>query len=295
MRFRVRIAALALLLLPATLVPAHAQRVEGAPAARDTTAVPSGTLMLAGGATGAELYATFVELAGEADAEIVYVPTASEKVDLESTRAFVRKQGAKVGASPENITVLHTRDPEVADTDSFAAPLETADAVWFAGGRQWRLVDAYAGTETLDGFWSVLERGGVIGGSSAGATIQGSFLVRGDTNGNQIMMGNHQEGFGFLPRSAVDQHLLTRNRQYDLLPVIEEHPVLLGIGIDENTAVVVRGDTMRVVGESKVAIYDHRRWARADGALSRDEKFFFLEADDRFDLRRRRELAPASP
>ena len=167
--------------------------------------------------------------------------------------------------------------------------------MWFSGGRQWRLVDAYAGTETLDGFWSVLDRGGVIGGRSAGATIQGSFLVRGDTETNQIMMGNHQEGFGFLPRSAVDQHLLARNRQYDLIPVIEEHPELLGIGIDENTAVVVRGDTMRVVGESKLAIYDHRRWAQADGDLSRDEKFFFLKPGDRFDLRRRRTLVPQSP
>jgi cyanophycinase len=189
------------------------------------------------------------------------------------------------------MTVLHTRDSLVADTDSFAAPLETADAVWFSGGRQWRLVDAYSGTKTLEGFWSVLERGGVIGGSSAGATIQGSFLVRGDTETNTIMMGNHQEGFGFLPNSAVDQHLLARDRQYDLIPVIETHPELLGIGIDENTALVVQGDTARVVGESLVAIYDPRRWTQADSTLARDDKFFFLEPGDRFDLRTRQELA----
>jgi cyanophycinase len=192
------------------------------------------------------------------------------------------------------MTVLHTRDSLVADTDSFAAPLETADAVWFSGGRQWRLVDAYAGTKTLEGFWTVLERGGVIGGSSAGATIQGSFLVRGDTETNTIMMGNHQEGFGFLPHSAVDQHLLARDRQYDLIPVIEAHPELLGIGIDENTALVVQGDTARVVGESLVAIYDPRRWTQADSTLDRDDKFFFLEPGDRLDLRTRRKLAPVA-
>ena len=294
MRLRASLLVLILFLFPTTLNPAHGQQSDNTHAPRDTTAVPSGTLMLTGGSIEASLYARFVERAGGANAEIVYVPTASEKVDLESTRAFVRKQGAKVGASPDNITVLHTRDPEVADTDSFAAPLETADAVWFSGGRQWRLVDAYAGTEALDGFWSVLERGGVIGGSSAGATIQGSFLVRGDTETNQIMMGNHQEGFGFLPRSAVDQHLLARDRECDLIPVIEKHPKLLGIGIDENTAAVVRGDTMRVVGESKVAIYDHRRWARADGPLACEDKYFFLEAGDRLDLRTRRKLGPGS-
>ena len=140
----------------------------------------------------------------------------------------------------------------------------------------------------------MLERGGVIGGSSAGATIQGSFLVRGDTETNEIMMGNHQEGFGFLPNSAVDQHLLARDRQYDLIPVIEAHPELLGIGIDENTALVVQGDTARVVGESLVAFYDSRRWEQADSTLDRDDKFFFLQPGDRLDLRTRQELAPVA-
>lgn len=262
---------------------------------RDTTpAVPNGTLMLAGGAVDSELYAVFVRLAGGADARIVYVPTAAASVNIDSTRAYVRTTAAQVGASPDNVTVLHTRDPEVADTDSFAAPLASADAVWFSGGRQWRLVDAYAGTATLDGFWSVLERGGVIGGSSAGATIQGSFLVRGDTETNQIMMGNHQDGFGFLPRSAVDQHLLARNRQCDLIPVVEKHLDLLGIGIDENTAAVVKDDTLRAVGESKVAIYDHHRWTRADGPLDCEDRYFFLEPGDRLNLDTRSRLPPAS-
>ena len=278
----------AVLLLPACIQPSNDEA-----ASEPSTAVPHGTLMLAGGAVEPELYAQFVRLAGGADARIVYVPTAAESVDVASTRAFVRENAAQVGATPENMTVLHTRDSLVADTDSFAAPLDSADAVWFSGGRQWRLVDAYSGTKTLDGFWSVLERGGVIGGSSAGATIQGSFLVRGDTATNTIMMGNHQKGFGFLPQSAVDQHLLARDRQYDLIPVIEAHPELLGIGIDENTALVVRGDTARVVGESVVAIYDHRRWTQADSTLDRDDKFFFLQPGDRLDLRTRRELSAA--
>lgn len=264
------------------------------PAAAPAVAVPQGTLMLAGGAIEPELYAEFVRLAGGADAKIVYVPTASQSVDVAETRAYLQEMASEVGAAPENMTVLHTRDSLVADTDSFAAPLETADAVWFSGGRQWRLVDAYSETKTLAGFWSVLERGGVIGGSSAGATIQGAFLVRGDTETNQIMMGNHRKGFGFLPQSAVDQHLLARDRQYDLIPVIEAHPDLLGIGIDENTALVVQGDTARVVGESLVAIYDHRRWARADDPLGPDDKFFFLQPGDRLDLRTRRELPPAA-
>ena len=176
---------LSVLLLAALTLAACTSSSGDEAASEPTVAVPNGTLMLAGGAIEPELYAEFVRRAGGADAEIVYVPTAAQSVDIDETRAYVRENAEEVGAAPENMTVLHTRDSLVADTDAFAAPLETADAVWFSGGRQWRLVDAYSGTKTLAGFWSVLERGGIIGGSSAGATIQGSFLVRGDTETNK--------------------------------------------------------------------------------------------------------------
>ena len=97
----------------------------------------------------------------------------------------------------------------MADTEAFAAPLKTARGVWFAGGRQWRLVDAYMGTRTQREIEAVLARGGVVGGCSAGATIQGSYLVRGAREGNQIMMAKgYEEGFGYLRGVAIDQHLL---------------------------------------------------------------------------------------
>src|SRR4030095_4405381 len=104
---------------------------------------------------------------------------------------------------------------------------------------------------------AVLARGGVIAGSSAGATIQGSYMVRGAPEGNHIMMAKgHEEGFGFLKNSAIDQHVIARKREEDLLPVIAAHPALLGLGLDEGTAIVVQGDRARVVGASKLAVYD---------------------------------------
>jgi cyanophycinase len=156
--------------------------------------------------------------------------------------------------------------------------LKEARGVWFSGGRQWRLADAYLDTKVHRELEALLERGGVIGGSSAGATIQGSYLVRGDTKTNTIMMGDHEEGFGFLRGVAIDQHLLRRNRQFDLIEVIEARPDLLGIGIDENTAVIVRGDMFEVMGESYVAIYDYNKTLDSGG------RFYFLAAGDRFDL-----------
>jgi len=142
-------------------------------------------------------------------------------------------------------------------------------------------------TRTEEELWKLLERGGVIGGSSAGASIQGSYLVRGDTQTNEIMMGDHEVGFGFLTNSAIDQHLLMRNRQFDLVDVINEHPELLGIGIDENTAIVVTGDEFEVIGQSYVAIYDNTRMI-GDRGFS-----YFLAPGDRFDMQTREARRPA--
>ena len=182
------------------------------------------------------------------------------------------------------MTLLHTRDRKRADSEEFVRPLREAQAVWFGGGRQWRLVDAYLDTRTQREIEAVLSRGGVIGGSSAGATIQGSYLVRGAPEGNHIMMAEgHEVGFGYLKNVAVDQHLITRHREKDLVPVVEAHPGLLGIGLDEPSAIVVKGDTIEVIGQSKVAIYDGQDHG---GTVV----FFFLYVGDRYDLKARKPL-----
>jgi cyanophycinase len=167
-----------------------------------------------------------------------------------------------------------------ADRASFSAPIRNATGVWMPGGRQWRLVDSYLNTRTLADLQDLLERGGVIGGTSAGASIQASYMVRGAREGNTIMMApGYEQGFGFLRNAAVDQHLLARNRQNDLLQVVERHPYLLGIGLDESTAIVVRGDTAEVIGASKAAFYNTDANDR--------RAYFYLKSGDRFDLNRR--------
>lgn len=240
----------------------------------------SGSLIVAGGGVkDPAIYERFVSLAGGPEAPIVVIPTAGTGEtfgDFWPGLQRLRDAGAL------HIKVLHTRDPQEADRDDFVAPLLEARGVWFSGGRQWRLVDAYLGTRTLTEIRAVLERGGVIGGSSAGATIQGSYLVRGDSSTNTIMMGDHTEGFGFLANVGIDQHLLRRNRHFDLVEVINAHPELLGIGLDENTAIVVRGDTFEVIGSGYVAIYD------STNVLGGGWRFYFLAPGDRYDLSTRK-------
>ncbi len=240
-------------------------------------------VIVGGGMRDPQILERFMQLAGGNDAPIVVIPTAGGAPDYDLSwdgMAAFREAGAS------RLTLLHTYDPDIANRDGFAAPIRRARGVWFTGGRQWRLADAYLGTRVEAELRALLGRGGVIGGSSAGATIQGEYLARGDTNGNTIMMGDHEEGFAFVTGVAIDQHLLQRNRQFDLLEIVAARPDLLGIGIDEHTAIVVRGNRFEVIGRSYVAIYDSQRRIDSGG------DFYFLAPGDRYDLAAREAFRP---
>ncbi len=169
---------------------------------------------------------------------------------------------------------------------------EAATAVFFAGGRQWKIAEGFLNTQAHKEMFKLLDRGGEIAGSSAGATIQGSYLARGDTENNQIMMGNHEQGLGFITNVAIDQHVIARNRHFDMFEILNNRPELLGIGIDENTAIVVQGDLLEVHGESYVLIYDNSFWSREGSELKKlpeeSSLFCFLRAGDRYNLLKRK-------
>ena len=236
-----------------------------------------GYLMIAGGGKiGTGILRSFVALSGGQNARIVFVPTAEDDGIIDryfstNSRLGTQHDGHYAMLYDEctpqtfyalgvhNVTVLHTRNRDTANSVQFVEPLDTATGVWFSGGRQWRLADSYLNTRTQKALFALLNRGGTIGGTSAGASIQGSFLVRGDSTGNALVEGNHKAGFGFLSNAAIDQHILPRHREFDLVPLIQKRNELLGIGIDEGTAVVVHGDQPHVLGSSIVAITDAKR------------------------------------
>jgi cyanophycinase len=250
-----------------------------------------GTLVIVGGGNlkGSGVYEKFIELAGGQDARYVIVPTAGGNKNSDGSLHIykdeeVLKPFRELGL--KNVVMLHTHDPKVANTEEFAKPLREANAVWFIGGRQWNLVDSYADTLTQREFDKVLERGGVIGGTSAGATIQGQFLVRGAVKDNNTMIApepEHRAGFAFLRKSAIDQHINTRNRWDDLIPLIKEYPNLLGIGLSESTAIVVKGDRFEVIGAWKVAIHDNTRLYQPW-----EKPYFVLSAGDAYNMRTRK-------
>jgi cyanophycinase len=227
----------------------------------------TGTLVIQGGgsADGTGIVENFINKAGGLSAKIIVVPTAGGNKNPDGTIRTYKEEQVLASWKKRGLTkvfMLHTHDPKVADTEEFAKILRDANGVWFDGGRQWNIVDSYDHTLTLREFRKVLERGGVIGGSSAGATIQGDYLVRGAIAGSDIVMTpepEHEHGFAFLRKVAIDQHINTRNRWDDIIPVIKKYPDLLGIGLSEGTAIVVTGDRFQVIGKWKVAIHDNTR------------------------------------
>lgn len=253
------------------------------PAKSKEANVPQGSLLIVGGGgAGPEIWKTFIGLAGGPESTIVVVSTANEDpVPQDPGEAVaLRKFGAKA------VKILHTRDRKEADSEAFTAILKEAKGVWFTGGRHWRFVDSYEGTLSEKRFRGVLERGGVIGGSSAGASIQAEYMPRGHPLGNTVVAAEgYERGFGYLPGCAVDQHFFARQRPADMTGLMKQYPQLLGIGIDEGTGLVVKGTTAEVIGKTKVAFFD------TNAKPNEGEKDYVeVPSGGKYDLKNRKKL-----
>lgn len=285
---RVVITTIVAMTAPATPLDAQGMAEAGGP--------PHGALVVSGGAeTTPEIYERFIALAGGPDALILVVPTSGDAETYDSTCICLNLLRA---AGARNLQLLHTRDRRVANSDAFVEPMRRAGGVWFAEGNSWRHADAYLDTKVHKALFALLDRGGVVGGGSAGARIQSDYMMLRSTEPARraIPEKDWRRGFRLLRNVIIDPHVLVRNRQFDLIGVVQAHPEMLGIGIDENTAIVVRGDSMEVIGSSYVLIYDNRRQIlpeppatqRTVGGL-----FYFLRRGDLYDLKTRQAVRPA--
>lgn len=232
-----------------------------------TTAGPEhGALVLVGGGANRPAFVQrFVQLAGGPDASIVVIPTTLEDdrltpAGLEQIRT---RHQEIMGVS--DIVVLHTRSRKVASSARFVAPLERATGVWILGGAPEYVQHAYAGTRTESAIKAVLARGGVVGGTSAGALIQASTVIDtlissspGSTVVKTVAIGDTYRGFGLLKNAAVFAHWSARNLDPFVGKAMAAQPGLLGIALDEATAVVIQGTRLEVLGDGHVGIYDHK-------------------------------------
>jgi cyanophycinase len=269
--------------------------VAGAPARAQEHGPARGTLVISGGAeTTPEIYERFIALAGGPAAQILVVPTSGSENAYDDSctcLTWLKKAGAT------NLKLLHTRDRAVANSDAFVEPLRKAAGVWFAEGNSWRHADAYLDTKVHKELFALLDRGGVVGGGSAGARIQSDYMPLRSPEPQQRAIPREawRRGFRLMRNVIIDPHVLVRNRHFDLIGMVRSHPRMLGIGIDENTAIVVRGDEVEVIGGSYVLIYDNQRQILPDTLDKSDMVgglFYFLRKGDVYNMKTRVALRP---
>jgi cyanophycinase len=245
-----------------------------------------GTLILnGGGGVSDSTFQLFIEAAGGKEARFVCIPTAGDDDDKSYSARRLKELGCN------NIEILHTRDPLVADRDTrLLKLLDEANAVWIDGGRTNRVMEAYHQTQVQKKIHALLQRGGVFGGSSAGCQVAGELLLRGNpSDADQVEYPPCSRGLGLLTGVVFDAHFRQRYREYEFGYLIVLHPGLLGIGIDEKTSIVIKGEVATVEGENGVTLFDARQPV-ATGPTTHAPRQTFLKSGSRFNLKTRKQI-----
>lgn len=268
------------------------------------TTSPKGNLMIVGGGdTPGAVQEKFVALSGGAGkARIAVIPMASMHFDEEAEEVIgdFRKLGADVQ--------LLEMSREEAHKHSSVELAETFDGYWFLGGDQSRLASILGGTATIKAIERRYHEGATVGGTSAGAAIMSAVMLTGrwrtakneeETEFLSIAKGMKEvsSGFGFFKGAIVDQHFMKRARYNRLLSAVLDNPQLIGVGIDEETALLVRPDGMwEVIGNHYVKIFDARRAKIIEDsdsmAKASDIRMHVLPAGSTFDPKKRKVVFP---
>ena len=248
-----------------------------------------GKLIIVGGGNMPDsLFTFFANYCGGKDQSIVYIPTAT------TDEQYIKEGGHLVKFTSRgftNLSTIHTRDKVKADDPKNIELVRNAKGIFFGGGDQDLIAAAYGETQLYKEFIALLERGGVIMGTSAGATIMGSLLVGGDARKDLTKPYPFKPAFSFVKNMAIDQHVLVRNRQFDLIPVIENNPNNIGVAIDESTAIIVEAGKFKVWGLSYALLYDPLDWGKQQKEIGKVIKpFKMLGSGDGYDFNSRKIL-----
>ena len=302
------LAALVLTLGCAPTTPRSATPNAATPTSVPSPSVRGALVIVGGGPIPDDIDRRFIDLAGGAGkARIVVIPNAS--ADAAGAGKAKVDDYAKLGATAVTLDLKTV----AATSDSAARLLGGATGIWFPGGDQNRLAATLHGTPALDSVRSRYRHGVVVGGTSAGAAVMSDPMITGDErrpggarpprDSSDAWLTIDREnvalapGFGLLPGVIVDQHFLRRKRHNRLISLVLERPGLIGVGIDESTALVVPASgPWEVIGASQVVVYDGRQ-ARSAGRSSSlgaaDLRFHVLPAGSTFDPASSRATLPA--
>jgi cyanophycinase len=248
-------------------------------------AVAQGALVAAGGGpTVPEIAERALALAGGAGkARVLIVPQASSDPEAgEASATFWREAGAA------NVAVL-----DLAERAAALAALRAADLIWIPGGDQNDLVRVLAAARLVDALVERHRAGAVVGGTSAGAAALSAVMLTGEADLGRIAPGRTgtADGLGLWPGVIVDQHVLARRRLNRLIAAVLDRPDLVGVGVDESTAVIVTGSRIEVVGRGQAVVVDARaaseRAARpGEPSAAKDVRLHVLRPGMTLDLAR---------
>jgi len=267
------------------------------------SALPKGSLVIIGGALRADnaaVWERIVQLAGGKGTRIAVFASASANPENAGKNLVDRlnKYGANAFFVPVAVRLAGSDYQAAADDPALAAAVRSAGGAYFAGGDQARITRALrrpdgGNTRVLDALWDMYRAGGVIAGTSAGAAIMSSTmfgepkpvlatLKLGLEEGNEIA-----PGLGFIGNDVfVDQHLLVRGRFARMLPAMLKKGYKLGLGIDENTAMVVGPNRdVEVIGYKGALVVDLSQASSEEGVFNvANVRLSYLDSGDRFNI-----------
>jgi cyanophycinase len=249
-----------------------------------------GTLfIIGGGKRPPEMIKQIVSLAGGEKGHIIIIPNASGAP--EEVGEYQKNQFLEAGIGECEALLL---DSALVNDVAISKKIVAASGIFFSGGDQRRLTKLMNGSKALEAVWECYHNGGLISGTSAGAAVMSEKMITGtelltkedDEPFSSIRENNIEltEGFGFVNEAIIDQHFVARKRHNRLISVVLEHLELIGIGIDEATAIIVNSKReLTVSGEGSVIIYDARKakniQADARGFLSGSEMKLHILTD----------------
>lgn len=263
-----------------------------------------GSLVIIGGANEADnaaIYNSIIDLSGGKSKAIIGIfPTASQSM---SSSVTMKKELEDYGVPADQVRIIEiTKDnyKDKVNNDEIVKQIEECTGLFFVGGDQLRITRAFynedgSNTKALDAVWGVYNKGGLISGTSAGAAIMSKTMIQNVTSlealQNGVTYDENEEGslyitkgLGFFEGGIVDQHFSKRGRIGRLLVALESEKVKFGFGIDENSAMVVKGNTIEVIGESGMFLVDASKVKKSKKGAYTGAVVSYIEKGDKYNF-----------
>ena len=241
------------------------------------------------------ILAHVVKESGGVDAQIIIIPTASS-IPVEVGENYIH---AFKTLGCKNVKVLDIRKKEDADTDEAISLISNANCVMFSGGDQSKITEKIGGSRIhkilLKRFKK--ERGFVIAGTSAGAMAMSKEMIAGGSASEAFVKGavRMKSGLGLIPQLVIDTHFIKRGRFGRVSEAVAKHPKLIGLGLAEDTGLIIKGDTLEVIGSGMIIIFDPRKLKHNNERILEEGtpmsltnlKVHILANGDRFDIKKK--------